>query len=149
MGGQGTLICAQTSDGKVVWQKSMTADLGGKRQDWGYTESVLIAGNTEICTPGGPDGTLAALDKKSGAVVWRTKELTDNAQYSSPILVQHAGKESRLTNGDPTENHSVKFIKGVDGAIGAKTVTYDFHRMMEGATLRKCSEFGDDVIAHM
>ncbi|MCX4247249.1 NADP-dependent isocitrate dehydrogenase [Paraliomyxa miuraensis] len=40
-------------------------------------------------------------------------------------------------------------IKGMDGAIGAKTVTYDFHRLMEGATLRKCSEFGSDVIAHM
>ncbi|MEX1369010.1 MAG: NADP-dependent isocitrate dehydrogenase [Nannocystaceae bacterium] len=40
-------------------------------------------------------------------------------------------------------------VKGMDGAIGAKTVTYDFHRQMEGATLRKCSEFGSDVIAHM
>jgi isocitrate dehydrogenase len=40
-------------------------------------------------------------------------------------------------------------IKGMDGAIAAKTVTYDFHRQMEGATLRKCSEFGSDVIAHM
>jgi len=40
-------------------------------------------------------------------------------------------------------------IKGMNGAIGAKTVTYDFHRLMDGATLRKCSEFADDVIAHM
>jgi isocitrate dehydrogenase len=40
-------------------------------------------------------------------------------------------------------------IKGMDGAIGAKTVTYDFHRQMEGATLRKCSEFGSDIISHM
>ncbi|MFT3684271.1 MAG: isocitrate dehydrogenase (NADP(+)) [Phycisphaerales bacterium] len=40
-------------------------------------------------------------------------------------------------------------IKGMDGAIGAKTVTYDFHRMMEGATKLKCSEFGDAVIKHM
>jgi isocitrate dehydrogenase len=40
-------------------------------------------------------------------------------------------------------------IKGMDGAISAKTVTYDFHRQMEGATLRKCSEFGSDVISHM
>jgi isocitrate dehydrogenase len=40
-------------------------------------------------------------------------------------------------------------VKGVDGAIGAKTVTYDFHRLMEGATLRKCSEFADDVISQM
>ncbi len=40
-------------------------------------------------------------------------------------------------------------IKGMDGAIGAKTVTYDFHRLMEGAALLKCSEFGDAIIKHM
>jgi isocitrate dehydrogenase len=40
-------------------------------------------------------------------------------------------------------------IKGMDGAIAAKTVTYDFHRLMEGATRVKCSEFGDAVIKHM
>ena len=40
-------------------------------------------------------------------------------------------------------------IKGMDGAIGAKTVTYDFHRMMEGATKLKCSEFADAIIKHM
>lgn len=40
-------------------------------------------------------------------------------------------------------------IKGVEGAIAAKTVTYDFHRLMEGATLLKCSEFGDAIITHM
>jgi isocitrate dehydrogenase len=40
-------------------------------------------------------------------------------------------------------------IKGVNGAIGAKTVTYDFERQMEGATLLKCSEFGDAVVDHM
>ncbi len=40
-------------------------------------------------------------------------------------------------------------LKGVDGAIGAKTVTYDFARMMDGATQVKCSEFGDAIISHM
>ena len=40
-------------------------------------------------------------------------------------------------------------IRGVEGAIGAKTVTYDFHRLMEGATLVRCSEFGRAIIAHM
>lgn len=40
-------------------------------------------------------------------------------------------------------------IKGVEGAIGKKRVTYDFHRLMEGATLLKCSEFGDEIIANM
>ncbi len=40
-------------------------------------------------------------------------------------------------------------IKGMEGAIAAKTVTYDFERQMSDATLRKCSEFGSDVISHM
>ncbi|MBI1817147.1 MAG: NADP-dependent isocitrate dehydrogenase [Deltaproteobacteria bacterium] len=40
-------------------------------------------------------------------------------------------------------------IKGVEGAITAKTVTYDFHRLMEGATKVKCSEFGQAIIKHM
>ena len=40
-------------------------------------------------------------------------------------------------------------IKGVEGAISNKRVTYDFHRLMEGATLLKCSEFGDEIIANM
>jgi len=40
-------------------------------------------------------------------------------------------------------------VKGMDGAIGAKTVTYDFHRLMDGATKVKCSEFGDAIIKHM
>ncbi|MGZ3337192.1 MAG: isocitrate/isopropylmalate family dehydrogenase, partial [Isosphaeraceae bacterium] len=40
-------------------------------------------------------------------------------------------------------------IKGMDGAIGNKTVTYDFARLMEGAKQVKCSKFGDAVIASM
>jgi isocitrate dehydrogenase len=40
-------------------------------------------------------------------------------------------------------------IKGMEGAIAAKTVTYDFERLTEGATLLKCSEFGDAIIQHM
>jgi isocitrate dehydrogenase len=40
-------------------------------------------------------------------------------------------------------------IKAMDGAIGKKRVTYDFHRLMDGATLLKCSEFGDELIANM
>jgi isocitrate dehydrogenase len=40
-------------------------------------------------------------------------------------------------------------VRGVEGAIGAKTVTYDFHRQMEGATLVSCSGFGAAIIKHM
>ncbi len=42
-----------------------------------------------------------------------------------------------------------RIVKGMEGAIGAKTVTYDFARLMDGATTVKCSEFGEAVIEHM
>ncbi|WP_066964484.1 NADP-dependent isocitrate dehydrogenase [Microbulbifer sp. Q7] len=40
-------------------------------------------------------------------------------------------------------------VKGMEGAIEAKTVTYDFERLMDGAQLKSCSEFGEEVIKHM
>jgi outer membrane protein assembly factor BamB len=92
IGGQGLLVCLNAKDGKLIWKKSLVADLGGKLQDWGYTESPLIVGNLVICTPGGSQGTLAALNKLTGEVVWRSTEVTDNAQYSSPILINHQGQ---------------------------------------------------------
>jgi outer membrane protein assembly factor BamB len=93
LGGQGLLICANAKDGKIVWQKSLVADLGGKLQSWGYTESPLIVGNRVIVTPGGPKGTLAALDRKTGSLLWQGSELTDEVQYASPILITHSGKQ--------------------------------------------------------
>ena len=40
-------------------------------------------------------------------------------------------------------------VKGMEGAILAKTVNYDFERLMDDATLLKCSEFGDAIISYM
>ena len=40
-------------------------------------------------------------------------------------------------------------IMGMEGAIAAKTVTYDFHRLMDDAMKLKCSEFGEAVVEHM
>jgi outer membrane protein assembly factor BamB len=90
MGGNGNLVCATTADGGIVWETSMT-QLGGKVPGWGYTESVLVVGDLVVCTPGGSQGTMAGLDKATGKVVWRSRELTDAAQYASPILIEHGG----------------------------------------------------------
>ena len=40
-------------------------------------------------------------------------------------------------------------VKGMEGAISAKTVTYDFERLMDDATLLSCSEFGEAITSHM
>ncbi len=93
MGAKGNLVCVEAKDGSLIWKKSLVQDLGGKVPGWGYTESVLINNGKVICTPGGKDGSLAALDANSGRTVWRTKGFTDGAQYSSPISIVHQGKQ--------------------------------------------------------
>jgi outer membrane protein assembly factor BamB len=90
--GIGQIHCLSAADGKVLWQKDFTSDFNGKLMSrWGFSESPLIDGNLVVCTPGGSDGTMVALDKNTGEVVWRTKEWTDEAGYSSPIVAEVDG----------------------------------------------------------
>ncbi|MBZ0257282.1 PQQ-binding-like beta-propeller repeat protein [bacterium] len=69
MGGE--LACLQAKDGKIVWHKSFTKDFGGQVPAWSYRESVLVDGDKVICTPGGPDAMMVALNKKTGETIWK------------------------------------------------------------------------------
>lgn len=92
IGQYGDLLCSQAADGREVWRKNLNRDFGGKMMSgWGNAESVLVDGNNLLCTPGGQGGTVLALNKKTGATVWRSKELTDKATYASLIAVDISG----------------------------------------------------------
>jgi outer membrane protein assembly factor BamB len=87
LGSQGTLVCVNTADGKAVWKVSLPQDLHGQMMSaWGWSESPLVDGDRVVCTPGGKQGTLAALDKKTGKVVWRSADVSDTAAYSSVVI---------------------------------------------------------------
>jgi len=73
LGLAGDLACLQVRDGKIIWQRSLTRDLGGIAPTWSYRESPLVDGEKVICTPGGPDATLAALDKLTGKTIWKSQ----------------------------------------------------------------------------
>src|SRR5262245_5657706 len=90
--GRGDLHCLNPTDGKEVWHKSFTKDFGGKiMSGWGYSESPLVDGDKLICTPGGKSGAVVALNKKTGEVIWQSKDLQDDAAYSSPIVAEVQG----------------------------------------------------------
>jgi outer membrane protein assembly factor BamB len=92
LGSDGDLACVEIASGKVRWQKNLRSDFGGKPGDWAYSESPLVDGKTLICTPGGPDATLLALDKATGAVMWQCAiPGGENAAYASAIAVETAG----------------------------------------------------------
>lgn len=92
LSGYGDLVCFDIAKRAEVWRKNLPKDLGGEMMtEWGYSESPLIDGDLLICTPGGDKGTLAALDKKTGALIWQSKELTNKAPYSSVVVSQAGG----------------------------------------------------------
>jgi outer membrane protein assembly factor BamB len=90
LGGQGTLVCVDAASGNVQWSKTMQS-LGGRKPNWGYTESVLVDGDKVLCTPGGNQGTMAALNKRTGERIWQSQQITDGAQYASIIPAEING----------------------------------------------------------
>jgi outer membrane protein assembly factor BamB len=89
LGGQGELVCLHVKDGKEVWRKNLIKDFGGRYMHstealhWGYCESPLVDGDKLVCCPGGPQGLMVALNKLTGAVIWRSTDLKDEATDSS------------------------------------------------------------------
>lgn len=58
---------------------------------WGYAESAPVDGERVVGTPGSPKGTVAALDKRTGKLLWQSSALTDKAAYSSIAIATLAG----------------------------------------------------------
>ncbi len=97
MSGMGRLACHNAADGKRLWYVDTLKKFGGRNIWWGISESVLLDGDRVICTPGGKDATIVALNKKTGETVWTSKGLSQSSAYCSPILVEHGGKRLILT----------------------------------------------------
>jgi len=92
LGSDGDLACLEIGTGKVRWQKNLRTDFGGKHGEWAYSESPLIDGDALVCTPGGSEATMVALNKKTGGVIWKCAVPEgDEAAYASAVLVEVGG----------------------------------------------------------
>lgn len=113
----GMIACLGT-DGKVVWKKSFDKEWGGRMMTgWGYAESVLVDGQAAICTPGGPEAMMVALDKDSGKELWKCKvpEYGKNgkpgAGYGSAVISMAAGVKQYVQ----MTGHGVIGVRAADG----------------------------------
>ena len=96
LGQFGDFVCLKAETGEEVWRKNLIADFGGRPGEWSYSESPLIDGGKVIVTTGGEEGAVVALDKKTGEVIWKSKEFHDEAQYSSLIVREIGGVRQYL-----------------------------------------------------
>ncbi len=97
LGGQGVLICVDATRGKLVWKKDLVKDFGGRRPNWGYTESVLVDGDRVICSPGAPDAAVVALDKGTGRTIWKCGDMESQVHYASIIRIESPPTYVKLT----------------------------------------------------
>jgi len=84
----GQLVACATADGKERFRVDLKAQFGGKKGDsWGYSESVLIDENRLVCTPGGEQATMVALDKTTGKLIWSCPMKGDRGAGHSSIVI--------------------------------------------------------------
>jgi outer membrane protein assembly factor BamB len=98
LGSDGDLLCVEKAKGAVKWKKNLKTDFAGRAGVWAYSESPLIDGDALICTPGGPEATLLALNKKTGDVIWKCAIPGGIwSAYSSLMSVEAGGVKQYVT----------------------------------------------------
>lgn len=116
LGSQGILLCTDRK-GTKRWALDLVASLGAEVNDvqspvkspaWGFCWSPILDGDQVLITPGGNQGLVAALDKKTGKVLWQSKEIKEPCTYASAVLA---------TIGDV--KHLVAIVQ--NGAVGVST----------------------------
>ena len=114
LGYDGELACLAAESGEEKWRKNLYDEFDGEiMSGWGYSESPLLDGDLVLVTPGGSAGSVVALNKTSGALVWQSGELTDEAAYSSlvPAVINGTRQYIVLTA------RSVAGIAATDGGL--------------------------------
>ncbi|HOW72045.1 MAG TPA: PQQ-like beta-propeller repeat protein [Phycisphaerae bacterium] len=109
----GEFVCVNAADGKEQWRKHYEKDFGASRPEWGFSESPLVDGDRVVVTPGGPDGAMVALNRKTGELIWRSRDFTDGVQYSSIVIARFGGVRQYV---QLLMNHLVG-ISAKDGAV--------------------------------
>lgn len=119
LGSDGDLACLETASGAVKWQKNLRKDFGGIPGKWAYSESPLVDGETLVCTPGGAEATLVALNKATGEVIWKSAVPgADQSAYASVIVVEVHGVKQYV-------QFLQKGLVGVEAKTGKLLWRYD------------------------
>ncbi len=108
----GCTDCHGQKEKKSTWKVNLENDFGGKMMSgWRWSESPLVDEGKVVVTPGGTKGGVLALDAKTGKQVWRCKDFTDSAGYSSLIARDFGGVKQYI-------QVSGKSVVGVDANSG-------------------------------
>jgi len=113
MSGECVFTCLDATTGDIIWSVDTVKKFGAVNLKWGAAEAPLVLEDRIICTPGGPDASIVALDKKTDKTLWTTKGLSELSAYCSAVLVKSKGGSLILT----MLANSVVFVDASTGEI--------------------------------
>lgn len=121
--GTGELSCINAEDGSTRWKVDVDKDYKGEWHIWGASESPLIVDDKVICSPGGKQTSIVALDKMTGKLVWQSESVGGPRTYASPTIYQYknfryilAATGTHLLALEPATGKVVWTFKYWDGA---------------------------------
>ncbi len=107
----GVVYCFDAQSGDIIWEADLLSRFNAENIQWGMTESLLMDGDHIICTPGGEEHNVVALNRSTGETVWTSRGHREPAAYCSPILIDHNGTRLVVTM-------TATSIIGIDAATG-------------------------------
>lgn len=116
--GMGEVVCLDATDGKIIWTVNGGETYGRKTGPWGTSECPLVYDDKVIYTPCGDQTTMVALNRETGAEVWKSRALGDKSGYVSPIMIEYKGRRQIVTS---TASNAI----GVNPETGEIEWTFD------------------------
>jgi outer membrane protein assembly factor BamB len=109
--GVGNAVCLNADTGDIIWSVDLVEKFGAVLPDLGMCESALIDGDRIICTVGGPNTIMVALNRNNGSTVWVCEGNGEKSSYCSPILINRGNTRLIVTMVQ-------KSIIGIDADVG-------------------------------
>ena len=116
--GFGVVTCFQLPACEIVWQVDTLKRFNGKNVSWSIAESLLVDGDRLICTPGGSNASVVALDKMTGDTIWTSKGLSEASAYCSPDVFELGDRRLIVTM-------TAKVVAGLDAETGKVLWTHE------------------------
>jgi outer membrane protein assembly factor BamB len=126
LSGKDDLACLHAQTGEMIWSTNLREEYGSVWDMFGVSESLLLVDDKLICTPGGNETTVIALDKYTGDLVWKSASLETERSNGSPILFEN---DSMGITQIIAMNRT--HVLGVDPGTGEIYWTYHYNKLNE------------------
>ena len=113
MSSTGRLVCMNTEDGSVIWDKHMFSDFDGKNLTHGISETVVVEGDKLYCTPGGTENNMVCLDRFTGDLIWSSSGMGKPSSYCTPLRIDLPSRKILVT----ITTHLIICIDALDGTL--------------------------------